>query len=163
MTGTAIISPDGVYRYRLTRRIPCVLRWIKPVMFCMLNPSKATAEVDDPTIRRCIGFAKSWCCTELIVVNLFALRATDPKELLTHPSPVGPENDDHILRAAAETKPGGMIVAAWGTHGELYGRDAAVRVLLEQAGYEIFCLGTTKGGFPRHPLYVRSDMKTGRL
>src|SRR5690606_18576726 len=95
MNGTARFSPCGQYRYLLTRPIPAPF-W-KPdageAVFVMLNPSTADASEDDPTIRRCIGFAKEWGCTGLTVANLYALRSTDPKGLWKHRDPVGPEND----------------------------------------------------------------------
>lgn len=163
MTGTAIISPDGVYRYRLTRRSDMDIVRSRPCVFCMLNPSTADARMDDPTIRRCSNFALSWSCTRLIVVNLFALRATDPQEIYAHDDPVGPEGDTHLLAAAAEALPHGLFVCAWGTHGAFVPpgfarpRGQAVRDLLRQAGHQLHCLGLTKDGHPKHPLYLRSD------
>jgi hypothetical protein len=154
MTGTAIMSPDGVYRYSLTRQLSSRPGRLKHCTWIMLNPSTATAEIDDPTIRRCIGFATSWECHALTVVNLFALRATDPTELAAHADPVGPENDGYIITAA---NLGGIVVAAWGVHGILHGRDRVVRDLMKRYGHELRCLGTTQGGFPRHPLYVKGD------
>jgi hypothetical protein len=148
---SAIISPCGTYRYTLTRRIPCMLRWIKPLLLVMLNPSKATAEIDDPTIRRCIGFATAWYHTSLTVVNMFALRATDPSELLTHPDPFGPENEKYIDAALAEHCIG-TVVVAWGAHALV--RKRASPMMRKLSDYGVQCLGTTKDGSPKHPLYV---------
>lgn len=150
--GSAVISECGKWRYTLTRRIPSILRWVKPCLFVMLNPSTADAEKDDPTIRRCIGFAKSWGCTDLTVVNLFAFRATDPKQLdaLDWPTKVGPDNDRHIAEQIAKHAYG-TIVAAWGASKVAHARAIEVRSML--AG-RASCLGKTKAGAPKHPLYV---------
>src|SRR5262245_19133112 len=95
-TKEALISPCGLYRYWLTRTWDNSLR---RVCWVMLNPSTADAEQDDPTIRRCVGFARSWGAGGIIVVNLFAFRASDPKALLRAADPVGPDNDGHILKS----------------------------------------------------------------
>lgn len=150
----AVISPCGTYRYRLTRE------WdeSKPtVAFVMLNPSTADAEVDDPTIRRVIGFARSWGFGRVWVYNLFALRSTDPDHILRHPDPVGPENDAHLQAIPADIP----VVAAWGMHhrGHL-GRAFHVGRMLKG---RLECLGRTNGGHPRHPLYVRGDAQRSRF
>lgn len=150
----AVISECGTYRYTLHRRIPCALRWVRPCLFVMLNPSIADATLDDPTIRRCIGFAKAWSCTSLTVVNLFALRATDPKALAAHADPIGPENDRHIteqLQAHAL----GIVIAAWGAHA--FAQKRAREFAASVSGVQ--CLGVTKDGSPRHPLYVKADQQ----
>ena len=147
----ALISQCGRYRYWLTRT------WDAdkpPVCWVMLNPSTADASADDPTIRRCMAFARAWGAGGIVVVNLFALRATDPRELRAQPfNVIGPDNDWHIL---ASTE-GRRVIAAWGAHGGQSARDRRVMRLLE--GRDVVCLGVTKDGFPRHPLYVRRDMK----
>lgn len=147
MTRSALIDPTGTYRYTLTREWePSLGR----ACFIMLNPSTADATKDDPTIRRCIAFARTWGYGGLEVVNLFAYRATSPADLWPLADPVGTENDAHIADAVRRCH---IVVAAWGVHGEYRGRGAEVasRVL------GLMCLGTTKGGHPRHPLYVRGD------
>lgn len=93
---SAEISPCGQYRYKLMRSILQVVGWDKPALFIMLNPSTADADIDDPTVRRCIGFAKREMCSSLTVVNLYALRATDPRQLMKHQNPVGPLNDQWL-------------------------------------------------------------------
>ena len=141
-----MFDDSGRYRYQLGRR------WAAggPVVaFVMLNPSTADAERDDPTIRRCAGFARRWGFAAMTVVNLFALRATDPARLRRARDPVGPANDGHIAAAAAGAD---AVVLAWGAHGDLRGRDRDVLALL--AGVRPACLGVTRGGQPRHPLYL---------
>jgi hypothetical protein len=152
---SATISPCGLYRYTLHRRIPSALRWIRPCLFVMLNPSTADASQDDPTIRRCLGFAKREGCTGLTVVNLFALRATDPAELAKHDDPFGPDNHLH-LRAQFDAHRTGIIVAAWGAHPMAHDLGNA-EVFSELCSLGALCLGMTKHGSPRHPLYVKSD------
>jgi hypothetical protein len=136
----------GPYRYLLSRR------WGPgaPALFVMLNPSTADDTSDDPTIRRCIGFARRWGAPAVEVVNLYALRATRPRDLFAHAAPVGPDNDAAIADAAARAA---AIVVAWGAHGA---RDAArVRCVVGLLGARrLACLGTSRGGEPRHPLYL---------
>jgi hypothetical protein len=147
MTGGAAFSRDRRYRYRLWRRWD---RSRPPVAFCMLNPSTADARRDDPTIRRCIGFARDWGYGGIEVVNIFALRATDPRDLRSARDPVGPRNDAFILRAAA----GSPVVIAWGVHGALRDRASATLKLFG-ARSRLLALGRTRSGAPRHPLYLR--------
>jgi hypothetical protein len=157
MRGTAILSACGAYRYTLHRQIPSVLRWVKPCLFVMLNPSTADATVDDPTIRRCISFAKREGCTDLTVVNLFALRATDPVELTRHADPIGPDNAKHVGEQIIKHQQIGLIIAAWGSHSitSKFNMVFIIKRMLHTSG--AFCLGVTKDGSPRHPLYVRND------
>src|SRR5262249_12400239 len=154
MHKSAILSPCLTYRYVLTRAWDEALPlsyWI------MLNPSTADASLDDPTIRRCMSFARRWGCGGIDVRNLFALRATEPRRLRggDHP-PFGPDNDKHLI-ALAERRPG-PVVAAWGTHGALFSRGTYVTHLLAERAVPLSCLGTTKDGHPKHPLYVRTDV-----
>lgn len=151
METRATFSPCRTYRYSLTRR------WgTRPhVLFIGLNPSTADETQDDPTIRRCIGFAERWGYGGLVMANLFAFRATDPKAMLTAPDPVGPENDDWLRQLGDECE---RVLAAWGAHGRHMGRGAAVMRLLGNEGRRlIYCLGTTRVGYPKHPLYLRAD------
>jgi hypothetical protein len=124
----------------------------------MLNPSTADADQDDPTIRRCVGFSKTWGFGHLAVVNLWALRATDPSELLMHAEPSGPHNWAYI---ESEVGRAALIVAAWGAHavkvpGGLF-RGQTLEAVARRLDRPVVCLGLTKKGHPRHPLYVRSD------
>ena len=148
---SAIISKCGNYRYRLTRTHGLIEA--PPAVFIMLNPSVADAIQDDRTITRCRNFAKSWGCGGIVVANLYAAIATHRSDLWKHPSPVGPRNDSHLAKLAAE---GGVIVCAWGADAAPQ-RVAKVVAVLKAAGATLRCLGTTKNGAPRHPLYVRGD------
>ncbi len=146
MKKTALISDCGKYRYELTREWEdgplCV--------FVMLNPSTADASEDDPTIRRCIGYAKREGCGKLAVVNLFAYRATDPSELCEPGvEPIGPANNDYIEQWAKRFAPK-LVIAAWGQtdRGPRAGR---VKWLLRDV--PLYALGVTKSGKPGHPLY----------
>ena len=129
-----------------------------PVLFCCLNPSTADALVDDPTIRRCIGFAKGWGFNAMEMVNVFALRSTDPKVLKQDLDPVGPDNRIHIEAAAGRARDGGRIVAAWGgSLGTLRWRWFSEVVTILSRHSELWCLGKTQAGAPKHPLYLASD------
>lgn len=124
----------------------------KSCAFIMLNPSTADGETDDPTIRRCIGFAKSWGYERLEVLNLFAFRATKPAELLAlnhGDDPVGAENQHHVDKVVVDSS---LIVCAWGAHGPHIDQDETMLGWLD--GRETFALGVTAKGHPRHPLYV---------
>lgn len=148
MIRQTIFSPCRTYRYTLWRE------WIGGkgyAMFVGLNPSTADERQDDPTIRRCIAYAKAWGYSALCMTNLFAFRATEPKDMKAVADPVGPENDAHLLAMAGGA---GVIVAAWGTHGTHRGRDAAVRKLLPA----LYCLALTKDGHPAHPLYLKKTL-----
>jgi len=154
MQKDAIISDCGRYRYALWRI------WDpqqSQVLFICLNPSIADEHRDDPTLRRCVAFARRWHFGGLAMANLFALRATDPAALKRHGDPVGPDNDRSIqdLIAASE-----CVVVAWGNKGQLMGRDRAVLAMLD---IPIYCLGRTKQGHPRHPLYVKRDVGRERM
>jgi hypothetical protein len=149
---SAIISECGKYRYDLRRS------WGDgdgiDVCFVMLNPSTADDEVDDPTIRRCMGFARDMGATSLTVRNLFAYRATDPKELAR----IGPRqatgsDNDRWLRGIDSP----IIVAAWGAWVP-YGRDRTVMREIFR-GRPVVALGVTKSGQPRHPLYLPASAR----
>ena len=147
----AVFSASRAYRYRLSRT------WGDPasrLVWIMLNPSTADALADDPTIRRCTGFSKAWGFGGLVVVNLFALRATDPRELAAHARPAGRANDQFIGEAADGAA---LVVAAWGAHPAAADRAGQVTRLVTGEGIDLMCLGVTKAGHPKHPLYVRKD------
>lgn len=146
MIVSAIFSPCGVWRYELRRiwdqKLPLVA-------LVMLNPAEADCRLDDPTIRRCIGFARRLGYGGIIVYNIFALVATDPKELAKVVDPVGPENDEYIARA----KRADRIIVAWGGNGDKHWRRVKqIRKLLD--GYALYSFGSTKSGQPAHPLML---------
>lgn len=148
MQKSAEISACGRYRYMLERR------WsdAAPVTFIMLNPSTADADIDDPTIRRCMGFARAWNAGGIVVANLFALRSTDPAALAKDEAPIGPQNDEAICRAVLAAS---RTIAAWGAHAFAERRAATVKRMIAQSlTRPLDCLGKTKSGHPRHPLYV---------
>jgi len=147
----AVFSADRTYRYVLTRTWDATL----PVMTLIgLNPSKANAFRSDPTARRFMGFARREGCGGYAAVNVFALAATDPRDLTASADPVGPANDQFI---EMHTKGAHLVVAAWGAGGALNGRGREVGERLTEAGVPLKCLGVTSAGHPRHPLYVKSD------
>jgi hypothetical protein len=150
--GATFGQVDGkdVYRYDL-RRI-----WGEPgfrvVNFIMLNPSTADATKNDPTITRCVDFARRWGFGGLTVTNLFALRSTDPKKLRKAADPVGPLNDEFLLRWALSAD---RVVCAWGAHLWALRRGKEVLARLRAAGVVPHLIGfPTKGGHPPHPLYL---------
>jgi hypothetical protein len=152
----AIFSPDMKYRYLLTRE------WESdsPMKLVVigLNPSTATAEVDDPTIRRCIGYAKREMYGGLVMLNLFAFRATDPREMIRAAAEgvdvVGPANNAVIAQVIT---PGRNTLCAWGAHGEMQWRGEQLTKALVSYGANLMSFGTTKRGQPKHPLYLRND------
>lgn len=149
---TAILSACERYRYRLER--PAKDDGYGAVAFVMLNPSTADATRDDPTIRRCVAYARAWGYERLIVGNAYAWRATDPKELLTVDDPVGPDNDRHLSQILADAR---LVVCAWGTKIKP-DRQAAVLQLLHDYNCHARALKVTKDGFPSHPLYLSAAL-----
>lgn len=157
---SAEISDCGRYRYWLERK------WNRadPQVFVMLNPSTADANEDDPTIRRCIGFAKREGAGGIVVVNLFAWRATDPKELSTTSDPIGPGNTraigEALLMAAVHQRP---IICAWGAHHLAQTQGERLQRRAVDCAAQLVCLGTTKSGAPKHPLYIKRDQPLVRF
>jgi len=144
----AVFSDCMTYRYKLWR----VWDDTKPsVMFLMLNPSTADESENDPTVERCERRARQMGFGALAVCNLFAFRATDPKDMKAATDPVGTENDAVIIE---EAKRADLIVCAWGTHGSHSGRSRQVRAMLNDAGIDVHCLRIGKTGEPGHPLYI---------
>lgn len=150
---SAEISPCGKYRYHLARTLmfgqgTCV--------FVMLNPSTADGLADDQTIRRCLGYTFAWGFHRLEVVNLFAWRATDPKDMKSAIDPIGPLCDQWIERAAKSAQ---LVICAWGNHGGYLKRDKAVASLLRGSGITLHRLTVTKRGHPGHPLMLAEYLK----
>ncbi|TIX02022.1 MAG: DUF1643 domain-containing protein [Mesorhizobium sp.] len=146
----ATFSPCRTWRYRLERR------WAPgpKAAFILLNPSTADETKDDPTIRRCIGFAKAWGFGGLVLGNIFALRSTDPRGLYSHADPVGPGNDEALRGIAREAE---KVVCGWGTHGALNCRGRFALDVMREAGATPLALRVTGAGFPGHPLYISAD------
>lgn len=166
---SAVLSPDGLYRYSLTRGWSFVIG--HACVFVMLNPSTADAEQDDATIRRCVGYASRWGAQQVTVVNLFAYRSTKPRDLFLAATGddlidiVGPDNDEHIAAAfrgegvAFAGNP--LVICAWGDNASGYeGRMEHVAYLARQARVQLMALGFTKAGQPVHP--VRQPYERGK-
>lgn len=155
---SAVFSSGGHYRYRLTRD------WSeaelfpsdKILLFIMLNPSTATADKDDPTIRRCQEYAVLWGYCRLTVCNLFSYRSTFPQVMMSAKEPVGEMNDDHILECARGAD---RIVCAWGKKGNHLDRDQEVLTMLATTGKHLLCLGLNEDGTPVHPLYQPKNVQ----
>ena len=144
----AVFSPCRTYRYALSR----VWAADKPyALFIGLNPSTADETLDDPTIRRCMDFAKRWGYGGLVMANLFAYRATDPSQMKGAKDPVGVANDEWLTELA---KYAGVVVAAWGNHGAFLRRSSHIRALLSELHY----LQLNQSGEPTHPLYLNSTL-----
>jgi hypothetical protein len=160
LSGSAIFSACGHYRYLLTRQFgepaPDDPTSPKVATFIMLNPSTADATHNDPTIRKCIGFARRWQCHTLQVLNLFAVRATLPRAMKRATEPIGPENLQWFTHALTANPSGEhLIVCAWGVHGVHLSQDRAILRWLQEQKIAPLALGFTRDGHPRHPLYVR--------
>ena len=156
MRGSAEFSECGLYRYMLTREWADLLASQRCV-FVLLNPSTADAEKDDPTIRRCVGYARQWGFGSLAVLNIFAYRSTDPTNLLLMGDPVGPKNREFFVRTLGSV-PLPFVVCAWGRWG--YYRDQGRQALgwIKKCGCEPMALQVNKDGQPGHPLYLRKDL-----
>ena len=154
ITSEADISDCGCYRWSLTR----IWNEDQPPLVCIgLNPSTADAPKDDPTIRRCIGFSRRNGNGGIVMINLFAFRSTDSKVLRELEDPVGIKND-HTIRFFSENN---RTILAWGNETSfMRSRVAAVIGMLRRP---LFCLGKTKNGSPRHPLYVLGSKEFERL
>ncbi|WP_420005862.1 DUF1643 domain-containing protein [Arenibacterium sp. LLYu02] len=150
---TAVYSDCESYRYSLTRI------WEpagKRVMFVMLNPSKATEVQNDPTIERCERRARALGFGGFRATNLFAFRATDPRDMRAATDPEGPQNMA-ILREGLDWAD--TVICAWGTHGAHLGQGARVAAELRKTGRALHHLGLSKAGFPKHPLYIAYSQK----
>lgn len=155
--GRAEISPCGRYRTWLERTNLLHDANEKTVTFIMLNPSTADAEKDDPTIRRCMGYARTWGYTTLVIVNAYAWRDTLPKRMFAAAARgediVGPGNDLAIEKAVRLSS---LVIVAWGKN-IAPTRQRDVGLLIRIAGGRARCLGTNTDGTPVHPLYQPKD------
>ena len=173
-----VFSPDRRYRYTLWRRWGNIDQ-VEDLLFSTerardnethlgtrkqfvqvigLNPSTADETNDDPTIRRCIQFAKDWGFGALCMTNIFAFRATDPQVMMAEPSPIGVQNDFWLSEVAEHAD---LIICAWGVHGVHMDRGTNVLKLLSNStsALKINCLGKTKAGNPKHPLYLTKSTR----
>lgn len=142
MEKKAIISKDKIYRYKLSRTWDST----KPtILFIGLNPSIADENVDDPTITRCINFAKDWGYGTLLMANLFAFRSTYPKDIYLIDNPIGKDNDHYLLECVTQSD---LIVACWGNNGTYMNREKVITELVPN----LYCLQKNKNGTPHHPL-----------
>lgn len=149
----ADFSPCRVWRYTLWRiwePTAGLVSWIG------LNPSTATETVNDPTVERCQRRTQQMGFGGMLMLNLFAFRATDPDDMKWAADPVGPETDQHLIRSVNRSR---LVVACWGVHGTHLGRGAAVIELLRRHKVKLHCLGLTADGHPKHPLYVPYETK----
>ena len=152
MKNEAIFDKQKRYRYLLTRNFET---GSKTVTFVMLNPSVADETIDDPTIRRCIGFAKKLDANKMQVVNMFAYRTPNVSELKKAKEPIGCDNDLYIENAAKESD---IIILAWGNHGVYMSRAEQIKKLLEPFKDKVYALKILKNGEPSHPLYLKKDL-----
>lgn len=134
--------------------------------FIALNPSTADAARDDPTIRRCMGFTRAWGYRRMVVVNLFALRATKPVDMFAHSAPIGPENDAVLAQIVRDSR---KLVACWGVcwknaaqRAAVSDRVSALLACVRAERRRIYAMETTREGHPRHPLYLRRDCELSR-
>jgi hypothetical protein len=159
--GATFDEPARIYRYRLWRRWG---PWPgRLVVWVLLNPSTADAHVLDPTLRRCEGFSRAWGYDGMEIVNLFALRSTDPQRLYDTTAPAGESgpavNDRAILAAAARAS---LVVCGWGRERLAQDRARAILADLREAA-PLHCLGTNADGSPRHPLYLAATTPLQRF
>lgn len=146
----ALFSPCRTYRYLLWRTWDSLPMFPDPadrIAFCGLNPSTADENINDPTIRRCIGFAKRWGYRGIVMLNLFGLRSTQPEGLKRTSDPVGPDNDEWLRWASSRVA---LTVCCWGSFSMAAHRATAAKRLLGDTR----CLGTNADGQPKHPLYL---------
>ncbi|MDD7970066.1 DUF1643 domain-containing protein [Roseinatronobacter alkalisoli] len=152
----AVYSPCEAFRYLLTRE------WDASAgraLFVMLNPSTATEVQNDPTVERCERRARALGFGAFRVCNIFAFRATDPRVMRAAPDPTGPLNDAAIAQSALWAD---QIICAWGTHGAHVNRGAQVEALLRDTGRDLWHLGLSKAGHPKHPLYIGYNVQPTR-
>lgn len=150
---TAVISADGLYRYKLSR----TWDYEGPrAVWVLLNPSTADATKEDATTRRLLGFSRQFGMGGYDLVNLFAFRATRPVDMEAAADPIGPENDERILATVADARVKRVIVA-WGALGNYRNRDLAVLKMLRKLGATAEALHVTQDGMPGHPLYLPGD------
>lgn len=154
--GEAVFSSCDKYRYLLQRPISKserILTWI------MLNPSTATSLVNDPTVAKCVGYGQRWGYGLVEVVNIFALRSTDPNGLKAFSDPIGPVNNEFIINCVRNSE---KVMCAWGRHGDYLGRGRAVAKMLKEKNldHKLYYLEVSKKDYaPHHPLYKKNSLE----
>ena len=148
--GDATFSEDNLYRYTLTRK------WNagdKTLVITMMNPSIASETILDPTIRKILQWSILWGYDQLIVLNLFAYRSTEMKQIFKVSNPIGPANDYHIIETLENNK-SAIFIAAWGKKGNFLERDHQIRNIYTNLGIPLHYLVLNSDGTPAHPLYL---------
>ena len=152
-----MIKKDAIFDKTRNHRYLLIRQWEKGtkfVNFILLNPSTADEKLDDPTIRACITFAKNWGFDGIYITNLFSYRTKSPKELKKANEPIGVKCDNYIKEFAIKSN---LIVCAWGNHGTYLNRNKEIIKLLKKI--DLYCLGITKKGEPKHPLYIKRTIE----
>ena len=159
----AVLDESRTYRYELTRDIEGMHTervWAKPVVFVMLNPSTADESENDPTIRKCMGYAERWGYKKLVVVNLFGYRTPSPKALKqAYQAGInveGPDNGEHILKAIHEAR---EVVCGWGNNGTIGNMGIKTLKMMYGQGILPCCLKVSKMRQPYHPLYLKWEQE----
>ena len=152
MDSGAVFSDCRTWRYSLWRK------WAEGTTLAVigLNPSTADETLNDRTVSRCIRFAKDWGHGSYVMLNLFGVRSPYPQVIKQSPDPVGPDNDDTIMCFCSSAS---QVLFAWGACGCIGDRAEHVTRMLDGLGIQPYCLGVTKHGFPKHPLYIKADTK----
>lgn len=149
-----VFSPDRAYRYVLRHRCrDMICETQRRIAWIGLNPSTADEGTLDQTLTAVCRYSKKWGFSELVMLNLFAFRATDPRELKRAMDPIGPDNDEHLL---VEARKADRVIACWGDQGRFLARDRQVSDLL---GVSFECLLRNRTGAPHHPLYLKSRIR----
>ena len=152
-----IFSPDRSYRYVLRRQCGGFApETRRRIAWIGLNPSTADEVTLDQTLAAVCRYSEKWGFSEVVMLNLFAFRATDPRDLKRAMEPIGPDNNQHLL---AEVGAADRVIACWGEHGRFLGRDKKVSDLLAATGIAFHCLLKNKTGTPHHPLYLKAGLK----
>ena len=149
LISTAEFSPCRIWRYQLKRQWQEGDRFVS---FIGLNPSTADESKNDPTVTRCVNYATEWGYDGMFMLNIFAYRATDPKDMKAFQSPIGEYNDAWLKKTVKESE---VAIACWGTHGSYMNRGKAVVSMIP----DLKCLKITKAGHPSHPLYLKKSLK----
>ena len=156
-----IFSSDRIYRYVLRRQCSdAVSETPRRIAWIGLNPSTADEVTLDQTAAAVCRYSRQWGFSEVVMLNLFAFRATDPRDLKRAADPIGPDNDKHLL---TEVRAAERVIACWGGHGRFRGRDQHVSDLLAAIGIKFECLLKNKTGAPRHPLYLKLGIRPKRF